>query len=286
LLDVALPYQGCGILNNLNNKGRLYFTKIISASAIGCLFILPIYMMVVSSLKPNADVFDLALLPKIVSFGGYRRVLDENFLRYSGNSFFIATTVTLVALVFHAMAGYALARLNFGGKNLVFIWILSTLMVPFSVIMIPLFILVKNLNWLNTFQGVIVPAIPHAYGIFLFRQFFLTIPKELEEAAKIDGCSLWKIFSRIFLPLTKPVAITLAVAFFIANWNNYLWPLIVNQQQHMWVLQVAIASFIGRNDTPWDAVMASGVITIIPTVIIFFILQKYLVEGIKMSGVK
>ncbi|TCL53806.1 carbohydrate ABC transporter membrane protein 2 (CUT1 family) [Hydrogenispora ethanolica] len=273
-------------MNNLNNKGRLYFTKIISASAIGYLFILPIYMMVVSSLKPNADVFDLALLPKIVSFDGYRRVLDENFLRYFGNSFFIATTVTLVALVFHAMAGYSLARLNFGGKNLVFIWILSTLMVPFSVIMIPLFILVKNLNWLNTFQGVIVPAIPHAYGIFLFRQFFLTIPKELEEAAKIDGCSLWKIFSRIFLPLIKPVAITLAVAFFIANWNNYLWPLIVNQQQHMWVLQVAIACFIGRNDTPWDAVMASGVITIIPTVIIFFILQKYLVEGIKMSGVK
>lgn len=159
-------------------------------------------------------------------------------------------------------------------------------MIPFSVIMIPLFVMMKQFGWLNTYAGIIIPAIPHAYGIFLFRQFFLTLPTELEEAAKMDGCSLFGIFVRIMLPLSKPICVTLAVAFFVANWNNYLWPLIVSQKQNMRVLQIALANFIGRSDTPWNAVMASGVLTVLPVIIIFFFLQNQLVEGIKMSGLK
>jgi multiple sugar transport system permease protein len=269
-----------------SNTKTIYTAKILVASILGVVLLIPIYIMVISSLKPNAEVFDLRLIPKTFSLEGYSIALKENFLRYFLNSFFISLTVTLIAIVFHAMAGYTLARINFVGRKMIFMWILSTLMIPFSVIMIPLFILVKHLDWLNTFKGIIIPAIPHAYGIFLFRQFFLTMPKDLQEAASIDGCSLFGIFYRIFLPLSKPISITLAVAFFIANWNNYLWPLIVSQKQRMWVLQVAIANFIGRNDTPWDAVMASGVLTVIPTIFMFFMLQKYLVEGIKMSGIK
>ena len=184
------------------------------------------------------------------------------------------------------MSGYALARLKFAGRDAIFLWILSTLMIPFSVIMIPLFILMKQFDWLNSFKGIIIPAIPHAYGIFLFRQFFKTIPNDLQEAATIDGCSAFRVFVSIFLPLSKSISITLGVAFFIANWNNYLWPLIVTQNKKMWVLQVALANFIGRNDTPWNAIMASGVITVIPIIVIFFVLQKNLVEGIKMSGIK
>ena len=263
-----------------------YYIKIVFGLILGVILLIPIYMMVVSSLKPNTDVFDLRLIPKVISFEGYKLTWEQDLLKYFLNSLFISITVTIIALFFHSMAGYALARLDFKGKKFVFLWIISTLMIPVSVIMIPLFILVKDLGWLNTFRGVIIPAIPHAYGIFLFRQFYLTIPKELEEAAIIDGCSPFKVYTTIFLPLSKPITITLAVAFFIANWNNYLWPLIVNQQQDKWVLQVAIANFIGRNDTKWDAIMASGVITVIPTIIIFFFLQKYLVEGIKMSGLK
>lgn len=270
----------------MNKKNIMFYTKIIIGIIIGIIFIFPIYALIIASFKPNKDVFDLLLIPKTISFEGYKYVLEQNFPRYFLNSLFISGTVTIVSLFFHSMSGYSLARLNFPGKKFVFLWILSTLMIPFSVIMIPLFILVKNLNWLNTYQGVIIPAIPHAYGIFLFKQFYTTIPSELEEAAKIDGCSSFKIFLKIFIPLSKPISITLAVAFFIANWNNYLWPLIVNQDQKMWVLQVAIASFIGRNDTPWDAIMASGVITIAPIIILFFVLQKNLVEGIKMSGIK
>lgn len=273
--------------NGLFKKDRLiYAIKILFGVILAVVLLMPIYMMVISSFKPNTDIFDLRLIPKTISFEGYKITWKQNFYKYFLNSLFISTTVTVVALIFHSMAGYALARLEFAGKKFVFLWIISTLMIPFSVIMIPLFILVKDLNWLNTFRGVIIPAIPHAYGIFLFRQFYMTIPKDLEEAATIDGCSQFKIFTSIFLPLSKPISVTLAVAFFIANWNNYLWPLIVNQKQSMWVLQVAIANFIGRNDTKWDAIMASGVITVLPTIIMFFGLQKYLVEGIKMSGLK
>jgi multiple sugar transport system permease protein len=271
---------------NKRNNRILYFVKILCAIILAFCLLVPIYLMVVSSLKPSADVFDLKLIPKVFSVEGYVLAFKENFLRYFLNSLFIASVVTIFGLIFHAMSGYSLARLNFVGKKIVFIWILSTMMIPFSVIMIPLFILIKEFGWLNTFKGNIIPAIPHAYGIFLFRQFFLTIPKDLEEAATIDGCHPFAIFTKIFIPLSKPITITLAVAFFIANWNNYLWPLIVNQSQNMWVLQVALANFVGRVGTPWDAMMAAGVMTILPTVIMFFVLQKYLVEGIKMSGIK
>jgi multiple sugar transport system permease protein len=260
--------------------------KILFASLLSVAVLFPLYAMVTSSLKLNADVFDLRLIPKVLSTSGYAFVFKEDFSRYFLNSLFIAATVTVVALAFHAMSGYALARLDFAGKRLIFLWILSTLMVPFAVIMIPLFILVKSLGLLNSYAGVIMPAIPHAFGIFLFRQFFLTMPKDLGDAATIDGCSMFQTFSRIFLPLSKPVAMMLAVSFFIANWNNYLWPLVVNQQKRLWVLQVAVASFVGRNNTPWNAILAAGVITVLPSVLIFFVLQKSLVEGIKMSGIK
>mgnify|MGYP000934297961 CR=1 FL=1 len=275
------------INSNLKNKKRFtYILKIILALFMGILILFPIYMMLASSLKPKTEVFDMKLIPDTFTTEGYALSIEENFGHYFLNSLYVTLTVTVVALIFHAMSGYALARLNFAGKNGVFMWILSTLMIPFSVIIIPLFILVKDFGWLDSFKGIIIPAIPHAYGIFLYRQFFMTMPKELEDAATIDGCSHFGIFLRIFLPLSKPISITLAIAFFVANWNNYLWPLIVTQDRDMWVLQLALANFIGRNDTPWNAIMASGVMTVFPVMVIFFVLQKYLVEGIKMSGIK
>jgi len=270
----------------MRDSKKLWFVKLFAAIAVGFCILFPIYLLIVSSLKPVEHVFDMRLIPREITFEGYTLALNESFGRYFLNSVIVATAVTIVALIFHAMAGYSLARLKFTGKKVVFALILSTMMVPFSVLMIPLFILVKELGWLNTYAGIIIPAIPHAYGIFLFRQFFLTMPNDLQEAASIDGCTKFGIFVKIFLPLSKPITITLAVAFFIANWNNYLWPLLIAQKQEMWVLQVAIANFIGRTDTPWNAVLAAGVITVLPTMVMFFVLQKYLVEGIKMSGIK
>lgn len=260
--------------------------KIIIAFLIIVIVLFPIYLMFVSSVKPKSEVFDMQLIPQTFNMDGYQKALDENLAQYFLNSLFVSATVTLAALAFHAMSGYVLARIPFSGRNGVFLGILSTMMIPFSVIMIPLFIMMKQFDWLNSYQGLILPAIPHAYGIFLFRQFFVTLPKDLDEAATIDGCTKFGIFTKIMLPLSKSICITLAVAFFIANWNNYLWPLIVTQKNNMWVLQIALANFIGRSDTPWNAIMASGVITVIPIILIFLFLQRYLVEGIKMSGLK
>lgn len=264
----------------------VFAVKIIIAFLIIVIVLFPIYLMFVSSVKPKSEVFDMQLIPQTFIMDGYQKALDENLAQYFLNSLFVSATVTLAALAFHAMAGYVLARIPFSGRNGVFLGILSTMMIPFSVIMIPLFIMMKQFDWLNSYQGLILPAIPHAYGIFLFRQFFVTLPKDLDEAATIDGCTKFGIFAKIMLPLSKSICITLAVAFFIANWNNYLWPLIVTQKNNMWVLQIALANFIGRSDTPWNAIMASGVITVIPIILIFLFLQRYLVEGIKMSGLK
>jgi multiple sugar transport system permease protein len=148
-------------------------------------------------------------------------------------------------------------------------------MVPFAVIMIPLFIIVRTLGLTNSLWGIILPAIPHAYGIFLFRQFYLGIPRELEESAMMDGLSHYGTFFRIVAPLSTAVAVTLAVAFFVANWNSYLW-----------VIQIAIANFRGERTVAWNLVLAASCITIVPTIAIFLVFQRYLVEGIKMSGIK
>ena len=263
-----------------------YYLKVIFGIFLGFLFLVPIYMLFISSIKPAVNVFDLKFIPREISWDGYNLVLKQHFLRYFLNSAYISSTVTIVALIFHSMSGYALARLDFYGRNFVFLWMISTMMIPFAVILVPLFILVKQFGWLNSYTGLIIPIIPHAYGIFLFRQFYLTIPSELEQAATIDGCSLFGIYLRIFVPLSKPISVTLAVAFFVVNWNNYLWPLVVNHDQSKWVLQVALARFVGRIQTPWNAIMAGGVIAIIPVLIMFFILQRYIITGIKMSGIK
>lgn len=259
------------------------------ALLIAIIIVFPVYLLVISSFKENKDVFNMNLFPALstLTLENYKTVfMEENFIKYIGNSFFVASIVTIVALFFHAMSGYALARLNFKGKKVIFTWVLSTLMVPFSVIMIPLFIIVKKMGLINNLWGIIIPMIPNAYGIFLFHQFFLGIPKELEESAKIDGASYFGVFMRIILPLSKPIAVTLAVAFFLANWNNYLWPLIVAQDRELWLVQIAIANFKSAQAVEWNLVLAAACISALPIIILFFVFQRHIADGVKMSGIK
>lgn len=256
---------------------------------IALIIVFPVYVMVISSFKYNEDIFSMNLLPKLSSLtlDNYITVFTEENLGLNiWNSFFVATIVTVVALIFHAMSGYALARLEFKGKKVIFTWIISTLMIPFSVIMIPLFIIVKQMGLINNLWGIIIPMIPNAYGIFLFRQFFLGIPKELEESAKIDGASYFGVFLKIVLPLAKPIAVTLAVAFFLANWNNYLWPLIVAQDRELWLVQIAIANFKSSQTVEWNLVLAASCVASLPIIILFFVFQRHITEGIKTSGIK
>lgn len=263
--------------------------RVLLALVIAVVIVFPVYLLIISSFKESQDVFNMNLFPDIstLTLDNYKTVFtEENFGGNIFNSFYVATIVTVVALLFHAMSGYALARLNFKGRKVIFTWIISTLMIPFSVIMIPLFIIIKNMGLINNLWGIIIPMIPNAYGIFLFHQFFLGIPKELEESAKIDGASYFGVFWRIVLPLSKPIAVTLAVAFFLANWNNYLWPLIVAQDRELWLVQIAIANFKSAQAVEWNLVLAASCVSALPIIILFFVFQKQITEGVKTAGIK
>ena len=273
----------------MTKKKTRQIILIVLACIIAVIIVFPVYLLIISSFKDAKDVFNMDLLPALssLSFENYKTVFqEENFGGYIFNSFFVATIVTVIALIFQAMSGYALARLNFKGRKLIFTWMISTLMIPFSVIMIPLFIIVKKIGLINNLWGIIIPMIPNAYGIFLFHQFFLGIPKELEESAKIDGASYFGVFWKIVLPLAKPIAVTLAVAFFLANWNNYLWPLIVAQDRELWLVQIAIANFKSSQAVEWNLVLAASCVSALPIIILFFIFQKHITDGIKTSGIK
>jgi multiple sugar transport system permease protein len=261
------------------------------ALAILALIILagPLLWMLSSSLKTRAEVLanPPTLVPADLRISNYTDVFNEvPFARYLLNSLLVASVVTVVALLFHSMAAYSLARLSFPGRNAIFLGILSTLMVPFTVIIVPLFVIVDWLGWVDTYQGLIVPMIPHAFGIFLLRQFYLSVPRELEEAAIVDGASLMRVYWHIILPLSRPILAALGVFFFLANWNNFLWPLIVTQSQEMWVVQLGIQQFTGQHEIQHNLTMAASTVAALPTLILFFVLQRRLVEGIKLTGLK
>lgn len=249
----------------------------------------PLLWMIASSLKtPNEAIANPpTLLPHDLRWQNYLDVFEQvPFTRYMLNSLLVASVVTVVALLFHSMAAYSLARLRFPGRDRIFLAILMTLMVPFTVIAVPLFIIVDWLGWVDSYPGLIIPMIPHAFGIFLLRQFYLSIPRELEEAAILDGASLMRVYWHIILPLSRPVLAALSVFFFLANWNNFLWPLIVTQDQSLWVVQLGIQQFRGEHSTDYNLIMAASTCAALPTLILFFILQRRLVEGIKLTGLK
>ena len=249
----------------------------------------PFVWMLSSSLKPASEIFAQppVLISPNASLLNYQEVFRQApFGRYMFNSFFVATTVTVIALMLHAMAGYALARLDFPGKRIAFVGILATLMIPFYSILIPLALLIRDLGWINTYLALIVPAIPHAFGIFWLRQFFLGMPSELEDAARIDGATRIGIFFRIALPLARPVLAALAVFFFLANWDAFLWPLVAANEPDMRMVQVGIQSFTGEHGSAWELIMAASVVAVLPTLALFFGLQRFIVASVKLTGLK
>jgi multiple sugar transport system permease protein len=257
------------------------------ALVLALMTIFPLFWMISIAFKPAAEVFQPNLLPVNPSFDNFIYVMTEvPFLKYLGNTFFVSAVVTIVALFFHTMAGYALARLRFPGREAIFILIFSTFLVSLPVIIVPLFILVRSMGMLNTYAGIIVPAIFHAFGIFLLRQYYLSLPRELEEAAIIDGASYWRIYWSVILPLSRPIIASLAILFFLANWNSFLWPLTVASDQDLWVVQVGIANFRSQYSTSWNYIMAASTIVATPMLVLFVIFQRQIMESIKTSGLK
>lgn len=273
------------------SPGQLLTTTLwyIACTLLAVVFAGPFIWMISNSFKPANEIFanPPILISQHASFDNYRLVFEQApFERYMLNSFIVASTVTLVALILHAMAGYSLARLDYPGRNWIFIFMISTLMIPFYTILIPLSILIKELGWFNTYLALIVPAIPHAFGIFWLRQFFLGLPRDLEDAARIDGASRAGVFFYIALPMARPVLAALAVFFFLANWDAFLWPLIAANKPEMRVVQVGIQSFTGERGIAWHLIMAASVVAVLPTLFLFFTLQRFIVQSAKLSGLK
>ena len=208
------------------------------------------------------------------------------WFKYFANTFFISVLTIIGQLVTCSMAAYAFARLRFKGRNLIFLIYLGTMMIPFQVVMIPQFKIVKLLGLVNTHWSLIVPGIFNAFGTFLLRQFFLTIPRELEEAAKIDGCGYPRIFWEIVIKNSKPAIITLVVFTFLNTWNDFQRPLIFLNDESLWTLSMGLAKFQGTYVTQWNQMMAGALITMVPVLILYIFAQKYFVQGIVMSGLK
>jgi multiple sugar transport system permease protein len=254
---------------------------------VALLTVVPLFWMVATAFKTRQEATQLTLLPAAPTLDNFRYVFTEvPFPRYMFNSFLVSFTVTVVALFFHSMAAYALARLRFPGRELIFSLIFSTLLVSLPVILVPLFILVRELGMLDSYAGLIIPAIFHAFGIFLLRQFYLGIPRELEEAAIVDGAGYWRVYANIILPLSRPILAALAVFFFLANWNSFLWPLTITNNPDLWVVQIGIASFRQQYASSQQYIMAASTVVALPTMLLFFVFQRQLVESIKTSGLK
>lgn len=255
-----------------------------------CVIILyPFLWMLCSSFKTEADIMSWPpkLLWREFTTEAYESIWQRiPFMRYYGNTLLFAGGVTVISLALDTIAGYAFARLQFKGKNLLFALVLATLMIPFQVIMIPLFYEMFKLNLLNTFVGLILPRATNAFGIFMMRQFFVSLPKGLEEAARLDGCGEFKIFTSIMLPLCKPAVISLAIFHFMYNWNDLLYPLILTTRTEMRTLPAGLATFMGTHVIEHNVLMAGGVLTILPIFIAYCFAQKYFVQGIAMTGMK
>ncbi|MEO3753269.1 carbohydrate ABC transporter permease [Streptomyces sp. B6B3] len=247
----------------------------------------PVLWMITSSFKTRDTVTDGKLIPTDVTFSNFVDVFtDVPFARYLWNSFFVSATVTLVALLFHSMAAYALARLRFPGRETIFMAIFSTLLITAPVVLIPLFLVVRELGLLNSYAGLIVPAIFNAFGIFLLRQFYLGLPREIEEAAIVDGCGYWRVYWNIVLPMSRPVLAALAVFFFLANWNSFAWPLVATTDEDLAVVQLGISSFSTQHASNWNYVLAAATVAALPMLALFFAFQRQIVESIKTSGLK
>lgn len=249
----------------------------------------PFIWMACTSIKPIGDVLGAPerLLPITYDFSTYTKIWSEvPFARYFMNSLVFACSVVAIALFLNSLAGYAFARLQFKGRDLLFVLILCTMMIPFQVIMTPLFLIIYKLGMIDTYQGLIIPRAADAFGIYMMRQFFLTLPKDLEESGRIDGASEFRIFFQIMLPLCRPAFVTLGVFIFMGNWNDLLYPLLLTNSETFRPIQAAIALFAGKYGTDYSFVMTGLLLASVPTILAYIFAQRFFVSGIAMTGIK
>ena len=252
--------------------------------------ITPFVWMILGSFKPQGELLRVppTWWPESPTLENYRSLFSkENFLRYFFNSTVVAVIITVANVTFCSMVGYALAKLRFRGKKLVFALVMGTLMVPGMVTFVPLFVLVANLGLVDTYPGLILPFLVTPFGVFLMRQFIIELPDDLLDAGRIDGAGELRIFRQIILPLCGPGLATLGILTFLGSWNNFLWPLVVAQTQEHYTLPVALALFsTGQNQTNYGLLLAGATVVVLPILIVFLVFQRRFIEGIATTGIK
>jgi multiple sugar transport system permease protein len=285
-----------GTIDRLLRRGNLTLWQVpiwLAGLFAAALCSAPFIWMVSTSLKPASQVMtkDIEWIPRTVVLENYAKVFQYPVVRWAFNSIIVSASATALCVVFGAMAGYALARLRFPGRDLIFAIFLLSLMVPTEVYVVPLLLAIIKIGWASSYQALILPTIANVFSVFIFRQFYLGFPRELEEAAIADGAGYWLIFWRIALPLARAPAIAASVIVFTLNWNNFLWPLLVTFDEEMKTMPVGIAAFapvVGSHTQleGYAVAMAAATLLSLPSLLLFFGLQRYFVQGISTSGLK
>lgn len=263
--------------------GKLPVYLLLSIGAVMMVF--PFIWMVLTSLKTGADVYSFSMVPNPATTANYEFVFRRTeFVRWFANSLFVSGVVVTSVLFFDTLVGYTLSKMQFRGKTFVFILIMSTLMVPTEMLIIPWYLMSSSLKWLNTYWSIMFPGLITAFGIFMMRQFFDGVPNELLEAARIDGLNEFGIFARIATPLVLPAISALAIFTFLGNWNAFLWPVIIISDKNLVTLPVGLAMFTTENNPEWERIMTAASLGTLPVLAVFIVFQRQIIEGINFSG--
>ncbi|TDL96653.1 carbohydrate ABC transporter permease [Macrococcus carouselicus] len=267
------------------SKGFMYLMLILGS----ILMLLPFIWMVSTSLKPSDEVMTMppVWIPSEFRWDNYMTAFQKApFARYLFNSIVVTVLSTIGELLTTILAAYAFSKLAFWGRDIVFSVLMATMMIPGEVLLIPNFVTLSNLGWIDRFEALIVPWTASIFSIFLLRQFFMSIPDELGYAARIDGCSNWNFLWRIMVPLAKPAIVTIVLLKIIGSWNAFLWPLVVTNSEEMRTLPVGLTAFTTEAGTNYELLMAASAMIILPMIILFIILQKYIIQGVARAGIK
>ncbi len=263
----------------------LYLTFTLLAAV----FLLPFVLMLLSAFKTQAEIMQVppTLIPKHPSFDAFRRVLDEApYLTWFRNSLLVSGAVTTATMFTSALAGYIFAKFDFPGRSALFVLLLSTMMVPFPVLLIPQYLIADKLGLINSLWALILPGLASAFGIFLMRQFIAGIPNDLIEAARLDGASEFRIFARVIMPMAKPPLAALGIFTFLGSWNDYLWPLIVINDLNKNTLPLALSFFNSQHTQRYDLMMAAASMAVVPVIVIFLAFQRQIVNALVLAGLK
>jgi multiple sugar transport system permease protein len=277
-------------LKRLDRRSSLKILLYLLLGIYALITLIPFLWALSASFKPLSEIVSgtANFLPQNFTLDNYKRIFLQEplFLRWLLNSLLIAVSVTLFNLIFNSMAGYALARLQFRGRQMWFFLILAVLAVPTQVTIIPTFLILKSIGWLNSYQGMIVPSMINATFIFMMRQFFVNFPRELEEAAQLDGLSRFGTFRQIVLPLAKPALAAQAIFVFMGSWNNFLMPVVILFDPEMFTLPLGLNSFKGQYISYWNYIMAASMVFTLPVLAIYAFFNRYFIEGVTFTGGK